>query len=89
MPLALARKIGKPEISLTEKIVPEDRLLLIENNWPDEPSNDNVLSAKIDNVIGLFVCPINAIDGITVVPATPNVAWLKYNSPWTYASLPK
>ena len=32
VPLALARKIGKPEISLTEKIVPDDKLLLIENN---------------------------------------------------------
>ena len=32
VPLALARIIGIPEISLTENIVPEERLLFIENN---------------------------------------------------------
>ena len=37
----------------------------------------------------MFVCPIKAIEGITVVPAFPTVAWLKYNLPWTYSSLAK
>jgi hypothetical protein len=29
------------------------------------------------------------MDGFTVVPAFPTVAWLKYNLPWTYSSLAK
>ena len=29
---------GIPETSLTEKILPEVRLFVIENNWPAEPS---------------------------------------------------
>ena len=73
MPFAFARRIGIPEISLTENIVPEDKLLLIENNCPELPSKDSVLSFKTDNVIGLLSCPINWIDDIVDVPATPTV----------------
>jgi hypothetical protein len=73
VPFALALIIGIPDISLTEKIVPEDKLLLIENNCPELPSNDNVLSASTDNVIGLLFCPTNIIDGITDEAAVPTV----------------
>ena len=75
VPFALARIIGIPEISFTEKIVPEDKLLLIENNCPELPSKDKVLSVNTDNVIGLLSCPINCIDGIVDVPAIPTVDW--------------
>ena len=51
--------------------------MFIENNWPELPSNESELSANTDNVIGEFVDPMKAIEGMTVVPAEPNVAWLK------------
>ena len=51
VPLALARIIGIPEISLTENIVPEERLLFIENNCPELPSKDKVLSDKISLIL--------------------------------------
>ena len=54
VPFALALIIGIPEISLTENIVPDDKLLLMENNCPELPSNDKVLSDNTDNVIGLL-----------------------------------
>ena len=63
-------------MSFTENIVPEDKLLLIENNCPELPSNDKVLSDNTESVIGLLFCPINEIDGITVVPAIPIVDWV-------------
>ena len=77
VPSALARNKGRPDISFTANIQPEDRLLFIENNCPELPSKESELSASTDNVIGEFVVPINAIEGMTVVPAEPNVAWLK------------
>ena len=81
MPSALARNNGRPDISFTANIQPVDKLLFIENNCPELPSKESELSARTDNVIGEFVAPMNAIEGITVVPADPNVAWLKNNLP--------
>ena len=46
VPSASTRNDGIPEISLTENIVPDVTELLIENSWPEEPSNDIVLSSK-------------------------------------------
>ena len=78
---AFVLNIGRPEISLIENIQPVDRLLLMENNCPELPSNESELSGNTLNVIGEFVAPINAIVGITVVPADPKVACEKYNLP--------
>jgi hypothetical protein len=36
-----------PVISLTEKIEPEVKLFVIENNCPEEPSKDNVPEFKV------------------------------------------
>ena len=71
--------IGKPDISLTEKISPDDKLLSIANKDPDEPSNESELSDKTDNVIGLPVVPINAIVGLVAMPVEPICAELKDN----------
>jgi hypothetical protein len=81
VPSAFARNNGRPEMSFTANIQPDDKLLFIENNCPELPSKESELSARTDNVIGEFVAPINAIDGIIVVPADPRVAWLKNNLP--------
>jgi hypothetical protein len=78
---AFVLKIGSPEISLMENIQPVDKLLLMENNCPELPSKESELSGNTLNVIGEFVAPINAIEGITVVPADPKVACEKYNLP--------
>ena len=87
-PLAKARKIGIPDISFTEKIVPEVKLLLIENNCPELPSKDKVLSDKTDNVIGLLSCPTNINEGWTVVPADPITAWENESLPvWEFPIL--
>jgi hypothetical protein len=74
VPSALARNNGRPDISFTANIQPEDRLLFMENNCPELPTKESELSASTDNVIGEFVAPINAIEGISVVPADPKVA---------------
>ena len=60
-----AEMTGKPEISLTENISPDDKLLSIENSCPEDPSHDRELSVKTVRVIGeLEVAPINDIDGL-------------------------
>ena len=56
-------KLGIPEISDTENIYPVDRLLLTENNWPDDPSKERVLSSKTFRVIGALLWPVNTILG--------------------------
>jgi hypothetical protein len=49
--------------------------LSIENNCPDDPSQDNELSVNTDKVIGeLDVAPINDIVGFVVIPVNPNEA---------------
>ena len=81
---AEAEITGKPEISLTENISPEDRLLSIENNCPEFPSHDRELSVWTVSVIGaLDVAPINAIEGFVVMPVNPKAAFTKDNCPET------
>lgn len=63
VPSALILKLGIPEISDTENIYPVDRLLLTENNWPDDPSKERVLSSKTFRVIGALLWPVNTILG--------------------------
>ena len=41
VPSAFTSILGIPETSLTEKMDPEVRLFVIENNCPAEPSQDN------------------------------------------------
>jgi hypothetical protein len=67
VPSAFILKLGIPEISDTLNIVPEDMLLLMENNCPDVPSKESELSSKTFNVIGAFVCPVKTILGYDVV----------------------
>ena len=65
VPSAFARIIGRPEISPTLKIQPDERLLFIPNSLPDVPSQRSELSERIVRVIGAdVVLPINAIDGL-------------------------
>ena len=67
--------IGKPDISLTANISPEDKLLSIENTEPCEPSQLSELSVSTVRVIGeLVVAPINDIDGFVVIPVNPKDA---------------
>ena len=42
MPSASTSILGIPEISLTENILPEDKLFVIENNCPADASKLNV-----------------------------------------------
>ena len=67
-------------MSLTAKIVPLERLLLIENNCPLLPSNESELSANTLKVIGEFACPTKLSEG-TVVPVPPNVPLVKKRLP--------
>jgi hypothetical protein len=67
VPSACTLKDGIPDISLIEKIYPEDKLLFTENSCPDDPSNDMVLSSRTYSVIGALVDPVNAILGREVV----------------------
>ena len=70
-----ALMIGRPDISLTEKISPVDKLLSIENTDPCEPSKLSELSVRTVNVIGEEdVAPINDIVGFVVIPVNPNEA---------------
>ena len=65
VPSAFARIIGRPEISPTLKIQPDERLSFIPNSLPDVPSQRSELSERIVRVIGAdVVLPINAIDGL-------------------------
>ena len=65
VPSAFARIIGRPEISPTLKIQPDERLLFIPNSLPDVPSQRSELSERTVRVIGAdVVLPINAIDGL-------------------------
>jgi hypothetical protein len=74
VPSAFARIIGRPDISPTLKIQPEERLLFMPNNFPDVPSNNSELSERTVRVIGAaVVLPINAIDGL-VAPVYPKAA---------------
>lgn len=76
--------IGNPDISLTEKISPVVRLLSIENNCPEVPSQDKELSVRTVKVIGeADVAPINDIVGFVVIPVNPNDAVAKDNCPVT------
>ena len=72
---------GIPEISLTEKIHPVFKTGVIENNWPCAPSKESELSSSTFKNIGLPVCPINAIEGMVVIPVVPICAWLNTNLP--------
>ena len=82
VPLALTLINGRPVISLTAKMVPLERLLLIENNWPLLPSNEIELSARTLKVIGEFAWPIKLNEGI-VVPVPPNVPLVNNRLPTT------
>ena len=74
VPSAFARIIGRPDISPTLKIQPDERLLLIPNNFPELPSQSRELSERTVSVIGAtLVLPINAIDGF-VAPVYPRAA---------------
>lgn len=76
--------IGRPDISLTEKISPVDKLLSIENTDPCEPSQLSELSVRTVNVIGEEdVAPINDIVGFVVIPVNPNEAVANDNWPVT------
>ena len=76
--------IGNPDISLTEKISPVVRLLSIENNCPEVPSQDKELSVRTVKVIGeADVAPINDIVGFVVIPVNPNDAVANDNCPVT------
>ena len=74
VPSALARIIGRPDISPTLKIQPDERLLLIPNSFPDVPSQRSELSERTVRVIGAaVVLPINAIEGLEA-PVNPKAA---------------
>ena len=87
MPLALILNKGKPEISLISKIVPLDKLLLIENNWPWLPSKEIELSERTLNTIGAFDWPTNESVG-AVDPVPPNTPVENNKLPETVAVPP-
>ena len=66
VPSELTSMLGIPDISLTAKIVPNSESL-IENNVPDEPTNDRVgvLTSFILAVIVLPLEPMYAIFDLT------------------------
>ena len=84
VPSAFVLNNGRPDISLIENIHPVERLLLIENNCPEEPSNERELSDNTLNVIGSFACPINVIVGTIDVLTPPNILEEKFSDPPTF-----
>ena len=69
-------------ISLILKIVPLDKLLLIENNCPLLPSNESELSDNTDKVIGWLAWPTK-FNEYVVAPVPPNVPLENNKLPFT------
>jgi hypothetical protein len=82
VPSACVLKTGRPDISLILKIVPLDKLLLIENNCPALPSNESELSERTDNVIGWFAKPTKFNEYVEA-PVPPNVPLENNKFPFT------
>ena len=63
VPSASILKDGIPDISLTENIVPVVTAFDTENNCPEDPSKEIVLSSKTLSTIGSLLYPVNEILG--------------------------
>lgn len=88
MPSAFVLNNGRPDISLIENIHPVERLLLIENNCPEDPSNERELSDNTLRVIGSLAGPINVIVGTIDVLTPPNMLEEKFTDPPTLSVPP-